>query len=301
LKDVKVILNPIAGRGYAARVEPELRQMLAHEGVSFELERTQHAGHAVELATRAAQEGYNVIVAAGGDGTSNEVVAGLMAAAGDGVAGTMGVIPVGSGSDFAHNVGVPADLNAACHRLAHGQDRIVDVGVVQVDDQPPRFFDNTVNIGFGGTVTVEAQKVKWVRGMALYLPVVLKTIFLTHAPRIAIEMNGHRAELPAAMICVANGAREGGGFFSAPDAVPDDGLLDVCVVHEMGNLAMLRLVPKFMNGTHKHHPLVTMTRTDRVTVSSPDDLVAHADGEVLCTAAHRLSFELLPQRLRVRC
>jgi diacylglycerol kinase family enzyme len=177
----------------------------------------------------------------------------------------------------------------------------VDVGRVAVPGQPPRYFDNTVNVGFGGIVTLEALKVKRLRGMALYLPVVLKTIFLAQNPRVTVEYDGQELVLPAVMVCVANGPREGGGFFCAPNAQPDDGLLDLCIVREISRVAMLGLVPHFMKGTHVDREPVTMGRAQQVTISSPDDLVAHVDGEMLCTNAHRIEFELLPGRLRVRC
>jgi len=300
---VKVILNPIAGRGYGARSEANLRRYLSAEGVDFELVRTQGPGHAIELAAEAANGEFDVIVAAGGDGTTHEVVNGLMGASGahGDVVGTLGVLPVGSGSDFANAMGIPPDLAGACRQLAQGQTRLVDVCRVTVDAQPPRYFDNTVNIGFGGTVTFEAQKVKWVRGKALYLPVVLKTIFLSNAPNVTIAFDGQAMTLPAAMICVGNGPREGGGFYSTPNAQPDDGLLDVCIVREMGRLAMLGFVPRFMNGSHVGQAAVTMARTESLVVTSPDPLIAHADGEVLCTAAHRLAFDVLPRKLRVWC
>jgi YegS/Rv2252/BmrU family lipid kinase len=298
---IKVILNPAAGRGYGARVEPQLRRLLNAAGLDFELVYTERRWHAAELAERAVSDGFETVVAAGGDGTTHEVVNGLMAASPEGVAGTLGVIPVGSGSDFANNVGIPPDLPDACHTLAHGHIRVVDVCRVTVPGQPPRYFDNTVNVGFGGIVTREALKVKRLRGMALYLPVVLKTIFLAQNPRVTIEYDGQELVLPAIMICVANGAREGGGFFCAPHAQPDDGLLDLCIVREISRVAMLGLVPHFMKGTHVGREPVTMGRAQRVTVSSPDDLVAHVDGEMLCTDAHRIEFEILPERLRVRC
>lgn len=298
---IKIILNPIAGRGYGARVEPELRRLMEAQGIKFDLVRTSSPWHAAELAERAARDGFEIIVAAGGDGTTHEVVNGLMAASQGGVAGTLGVIPVGSGSDFANTVGIPPDLQGACRRLAHGQARIVDVCRVAVDEQPPRYFDNTVNVGFGGIVTREARKVKWLRGMALYLPIVVKTVFLSQSPRLTIEYAGQELTLPALMVCVANGPREGGGFFCTPHAQPDDGLFDVCIVRAVGRLAMLGLIPHFMNGTHVDREPVTMARTKQVTISSPDNLIAHADGEMLCTDAHRLVFDILPQRLQVRC
>jgi hypothetical protein len=100
------------------------------------------------------------------------------------------------------------------------------------------------------------------------------------------------------MICVANGPREGGGFLVAPQAQPDDGLFDLCIAREVGRLAQLGLIPHFMKGTHVDQEPVTMARARRVTISSPDDLVAHVDGEVLCTDGHEIECEILPRRLR---
>ena len=300
---VKIILNPIAGRGYGARSEADMRRYLKSAGIDFDLVHTEGPGHATMLAAEAANDGFDVVVAAGGDGTTHEVVNGLMAAssaASNGnVAGTLGVLPVGSGSDFAHAVGMSFDLEDACEQLAHGESRLMDVCRVTVDDEPPQYFDNTVNIGFGGIVTLEARKVKWVRGMALYLPVVLKTVFLSNAPNVTVAFDGQEMRLPAVMVCVANGPREGGSFFSTPDAKPDDGLLDICIVREMGKLAMLGFVPRFMNGSHVDQEPVTMARTDSIVVTSEDNLIAHADGEMLCTEGHRLAFDVLPSKLRV--
>ena len=298
----KIILNPVAGRGRGARVEPELRRYLETEGLDFDLVHTTGRGHAAELAQQAVRDGFEIVVAAGGDGTFHEVVNGLMTASGGGETGTLGIIPIGSGSDFAHTAGAPADLQAACHRLAHGQVRVVDVGRLTMPGLPPRYFDNTLGIGFDGVVTVEAVKVKWLRGLALYLPVVLKTIFLSlKIPQVTIEYDGEEMALPALMVCVANGPREGGGFFVAPQAQPDDGLFDLCIVNEVSRLAMLGLIPHFLQGTHVDKEPVTMTRARSVTISSPDDLVAHVDGEVLCTDGHQIRCEILPRRLRVQC
>ncbi len=302
MQPIKIILNPVAGRGYGGRVEPELRQLLAAEGLDFDLVYTSRRWHAVELAAQAVADGFPLVVAAGGDGTMHEVTNGLMLAAGDGEAGTMGVVPIGSGSDFANTVGVPNDLRLACQRLAHGEVRIVDVGRITMPGRETRYFDNTLGVGFDGMVTLEALKVKWLRGMALYLPVVLKTIFLSlQIPQVTIEYDDQVLEMPVLMIVVANGPREGGGFYVAPDARPDDGLFDLCVAREISRPAMLGLVPHFMKGTHVDREPVTMLRARRVILSSPDDMVAHVDGEMLCTDGHRIECEIMPKRMRVKC
>jgi len=310
----KIILNPIAGRGYAGKVEPEIRRLLEAEQLDFDLELTAAPGHAVELAKQAVLDGCDIVVAAGGDGTTHEVMNGLMAST-DGlaqvhsrdqlhgrVAGTLGILPIGSGCDFANTMGIPSDLLTACRRLVDGQDKVVDVAWVDLPGQPTRYFDNTINIGFGGTVTREARKIKYLRGMALYLPIVLKTVFLyLNSPRVTIRTDDEELTLPVVMVSVANGSREGGSFYVAPSARPDDGILDLCIVHKVGRLAMLGLIPRFLKGTHVGHEAITMLNARHIHITSPDDLIAHVDGEMLCTDAHQIDFGILPARLCVRC
>lgn len=301
MEAIKVILNPVAGRGYGAKAEPQLRELLNAEGVEFDLVRTARPGHAMELAEQAARDGFATIVAAGGDGTSNEVLNGLMAAAQNGANAVMGFLPVGSGCDFANTMGVCGDLRAACHKLADGQTRTVDVGRVTIPGRFSRYFGNFVGIGFDAVVTRETAKVKRLRGLALYLPVVLKTVFLYYkAPQVKVECDGQEWRLPALMICVTNGPREGGGFFVAPEATPDDGLFDVCIAREVSRLEIMRMIPRFLKGTHVGHRAITMTRGQRVVVSSPDGLVAHMDGEFICEGAQQIECEILPGRLQVR-
>lgn len=297
---MKLILNPVAGRGRGARVEQTLRRHLADTGVAFDLVRTSGPGHATQLAMEAARDGSQLVVAIGGDGTTNEVVNGLMQAADGGTTRTLGVIPVGSGSDFAHAIGMPPDLESACRRLVEGERRLVDVGRVELEGERPRYFDNTVGVGFDAIVTYEALKVKRLRGLALYLPVVLKTVFLYgRAPVVTVAYDGQELHLPAMMVCVGNGSREGGGFFVTPDAQIDDGLFDLCVVRELGRLDTMRLIPSFMKGTHVGREPVTMARARRITVSSPDPLIVHVDGEMLCTDGHKLDIEIMPGMLAV--
>jgi len=326
-----VIVNPIAGKGFGAKAVAQIEHCLAGHGLQFDLAVTARAGEAVELAQRAMNEGYETIVAAGGDGTYQEVINGMLAGSDDETVGNLGIIPVGSGCDFSWTVGVPPDVEGACARLAQGQTRIIDLGMVRVDaiDTGPRlkaqphsngltrYFDNTVGIGFDGVVTAECRKFKRLRGMALYLPAVLKTVFLSFkAPRSVIEyeLDGHgphsprdpdaqpvRLEKTVLMATICNGQREGGGFHVAPNAVNDDGLFDLCLADNIPRLQILGMIPHFMKGTHVDKPPVTMLRSRHIVISSADPLIAHADGEILCTDAHRIECEIAARRVRVIC
>ena len=330
-----MIVNPIAGRGFGARATPTIQRLLSEHGLDYDLTSTTCAGEAIELARQAVLDGYETVVAAGGDGTYQEVINGMIAAH-DGsmpaeqVIGTLGVLPVGSGSDLSYSVGIPSDIEDACARLAQAETKVIDLGQVTVyegEDRPPtsRYFDNTVGIGFDGVVTLEGKKFKYLRGMALYLPVVLKTVFVSlKPPRAVIEYEeaptptlprleprgrgqeggpgqGHmrRLEKTILMATICNGPREGGGFYVAPEARNDDGLLDLLLADTLPRLQILGLIPHFMKGTHVDKPSVTMLRSRRIVITSPDPLIAHADGEMLCTDGHRIECEVAAKRVRV--
>jgi diacylglycerol kinase (ATP) len=296
----KIIVNPLAGRGYAAKAAPIIRQKFNALGADFDLVQTSAAGEAIRLAREALDAGFDTIVAVGGDGTSHEVVNGMMAHSNGQVVGTLGCIPAGSGNDFATMAGAPTDLDAACQLIVAGSTRVLDIGQVRLDDCIVRYFDNAVGVGFDGLVTMETRKAKHLRGMALYLPVVLKTIFLSmRPPRAEITFDGQTIRKTTLMTVIANGPREGGGFLVAPDAKCDDGLFDLMIADTMPKLGMLAMIPRFMKGTHVGHPLVSIQHVKDVSVRSEDPLYVHVDGEILCDEAHEVEIKMIPGCLRM--
>jgi len=300
VEPVIVILNPAAGRGYGARAEPEVRECLEAEGLSFDIVHTEGPWHAAKLAKDAAEDGFKTVIGAGGDGTANEVINGLMAASVNGTERRMGVIPAGSGSDFASGIGLPLDLRQACHHIAQQRVKTIDLGRVTVPGQEPRYFGNVVGIGFDGAVLMQTLNMRRLRGLPLYLLAVLKTVLLDfRTPRVTIEYDDQHMELRVTLVSIANGQREGGGFVIAPGARPDDGLFDLCIARKVSRLTILRLLPHFLRGTHTDLDPVTMAQAETVTISSPDGLVAHVDGEVLCTDAPEIKCEILPGALEV--
>jgi len=301
MEKIKLILNPVAGRGFSAKAETEICQYLKEEGLDFDLVRTERKWHAAELAEQAVRDGFQLIVAAGGDGTTNEVINGMVATAREGkISSTLGLLATGSGSDFAYNVGMPTNLREACQRIARANTKIVDLTKFSLDGGNHRYFDNQLGIGFDGTVTVEAKKFKRLRGMALYLPVVIKSIFVSNkATQVTIEFDDQRLDLKTLQISIANGAREGGGFYMAPEARVDDGYLDLCILKEVSKLRMFSILPHFMKGTHTQLNEVHTFRARKITITSDDNLIAHYDGELLCTEGHKIECEIIPQALRV--
>jgi diacylglycerol kinase (ATP) len=298
------VVNPIAGRGNGAQSVPAVRAALTRLGVEFEMVQTERPGHAVEIAQQAASEDYEVMVAVGGDGTVNEVVNGLVRAAGDGPTTVpLGVVPVGSGNDFAYMaLGRDLDIEAACQRVVKGQDKLADLATVMADGQGFRYFANGMGVGFDAQVSIEARRVKVLRGFLMYLWAVLRTIFLHYHPvPVTVTCDARSYTQSLLMVNIAVGRRLGGGFLVTPFAVADDGLLDVCIAGDVSRPAIFPLIPRFMNGSHATHPKVTMTQGHTVTVSSPEGLAAHVDGEVYTTSAKLFEMKSLPARLWVRC
>ena len=295
MQTAKLIANPAAGRGRVAQCLEDIQAALRSLAVETDLVRTQAPGQAVELAARAKQEGYERVIAVGGDGTVHEVIGGLVAAAGDGVAGTLGIVPMGTGNDFVKALDVPKDWRAACARIAQGKTRRIDVGRVN-----GTVFNNNVGIGFDAQVGIEAQKIKRLRGPAVYMAALARTMLLSYrTPPVTIQLDGATSQQRITLLTVGNGRCSGGSFWLPPDALLDDGLFDVCIARAMSKPQILALVPDVMKGTHVNKPAVRMARAAHITIQSEQPLPVHADGEILYTAAHQLDVTLLPHKLDV--
>lgn len=298
MSKMKVIINPSAGHGYTRRVSPVIGEYLQTMGVPFDLVHTSRQGEAIEIARQAVADGFERIIAVGGDGTSHEVVNGLMSTRNGHVNGLLGCIPTGSGNDFAVMNGIPTDLRAACQLVVEGKPKVVDVGRVTIDGHITRYFDNTIGVGFDGLVVKETKRLKNLRGIALYLPAVLKTIFVSmRPPKAKIVYDGNMVQTTTLMTVVSNGPREGGAFLVAPNARCDDGLFDIVIAGNMSKLEMLAMIPRFLKGTHLTHRMVSLQKARNVVISSEDPLHIHVDGEIICDEAHHLEVEIIPQVL----
>lgn len=301
----KIIVNPTADRGRAEARIPEMERLLGVHGIEYELQRTQRPMHAAQIARLAAEQGFEVVVAAGGDGTSNEVLNGLMEAKG-GLRSipAMGILGVGRGNDFAYGAGVPGSLEEDCAVLAGGHRQPMDVGRVWGGDFPEgRYFGNGIGVGFDTIVGLETAKMKWAKGFIGYVVGALKTLFLYYrAPRVRIAFDHQALEQKSIQISVMNGRRMGGTFYMAPAARNDDGLLDLCIADEMPRRVMLGLILKYMKGTQAESPHIRMGRARSAEIEALDgELVVHADGETIGIHARRLRVECLPAAMQMIC
>jgi YegS/Rv2252/BmrU family lipid kinase len=299
----KIIVNPTSGRGTGERSIPQIEALLGSSGLDFDLVRTEKPWNAVALAQQAVADGFDVVVAAGGDGTANEVINGLMSAKVSGIGtAVMGVLPVGRGNDFAFSMGIPTDIETGCQILVQNHQRSVDVGRVTGGLFPDgRYFGNGLGIGFDAVVGFEAAKMKRLHGFASYVVAALKTIFLYfRAPMMRIEFDDHEITIPALMVSAMNGTRQGGGFMMAPNGSPYDGLFDVCIAHQVSRPQMFVLIQRFLAGTAESHDAIQIIRSSKVAITALEHaLPAHGDGETICTDGTELTIELLPRQLEV--
>jgi YegS/Rv2252/BmrU family lipid kinase len=300
-----IIFNPLADNGKAQQKLSEIEHDLRLQGVEFELAFTRRPGHAAELAEEACRGGYAAVVAAGGDGTANEVIGGLMDARSAGLLPPpLGVLPIGRGNDFAYGIGLPQDLEALCSLFSAGlQSYALDVGEIRGGLYPQgRFFGNGVGIGFDTIVGLEAARARWAHGFAAYAYGALKTFIAFPAPpEVVVEWEGGRIEAPGHQISVMNGRRMGGGFYMAPEARSDDGLLDICMsTQRLTRRQMARIILQYTRGSQLGNPAIRLERSAELRVyATSGSLVCHADGETIALDERELQIRCHPAALRV--
>lgn len=300
-RKAKIILNPMADMGNAWRVARDLRSITEQHG-SVDWSGTVYPGHAIQLAQQAGEQGYDMVIAMGGDGTIHEVINGLMRVPEE-KRPSLGVVPVGSGNDFAHGIHVSRIPTEALTCALDGEASTVDLGLMTDEHGRKEYFDNTLGIGFGAVVTIRSHKLPILRGFLMYLTAVIQTIILDHNPMaMQIETDDQKWEQSAIYLVICNGPREGGGFLIAPEAKIDDGLFHYAMITNVSRAMMFRIVPEVMKGTHGRFKQVRMGTCKKFTLSADRPLYIHADGEIFTgpgTDLRKVSFEILPNALKV--
>lgn len=308
---IVVVLNPRAGRGRGGQSRADVERLLtaavpqAAIPTTWRIVETEASGHARELARQAAESGADILAAAGGDGTLNEVVNGLMGQMETNV--TLGVLPLGTGNDFARCLGIGTDLNKGVEALVHGVTRPLDVGKMDVgnaavgkeeEQANGRWFLNIAGCGFDAIVAERVNRgFPLLRGTAAYLAAIAHSLLHLKPATLTLTLDGETETVRALMCSVANATSYGGGMLVAPDARIDDGLFDICLLREAGRLEFVRAFPRVFKGTHTTHPKVTMRRARRVHIESDVPLPLLIDGEVIGTTP--VTFTLVPHALHV--
>ncbi len=291
--DVVLIVNPTAGRGKAGRQVPEIKRLLGAAAAEWDWRFTEKSGDARTLARAAADAGARLVVAVGGDGTLHEVMNGVL-----GTGASVGLIPYGTGNDFARALGLYGSLETACKTLISGSIRNVDVGIIDGEGTGgPRHFLVLAGTGYDARTaqTVNAG-IRFLSGPLAYVWGAVLTLwrFTPFALTLTLDDAPPR-RLSAMFVSFANAETTGGGMKIAPGAKVDDGCLDVCLVAAVSKPTLLYNLTQIFSGKHLRSSAVSMHKAKRLTVDADPPQPLLVDGEVVGTTPATIT--LLPGAL----
>ncbi len=285
-----LIANRTSGSGSAGAYIDRVKAMLEERSIDFTIRETQYPGHATELAKAAVEEGFDVIAAVGGDGTLRATALSVVHT--DRV---LGLLPCGTGNDYARAVGIPTDAAAALDILLNGENRVVDAG--QANDQ---VFFNIAGFGFDVDVLdyTEEFKPKCKNGETAYRLGVLKALFGLKLRKTTLTFPDGTIERNVLMAAAGVGTHFGGGMNVLPESDMSDGLLDVCIAHDVNRITVLGLLPKFIKGKHVGLKCITYRKATEVSVVCDPVSRIEVDGERMDGTP--VTFRVLPGALKIR-
>ncbi len=271
MRRVALVVNPTAGRGLGARVAPIVRERLAAAGLTVDVFATSCAEDVGRISAEVVASGADAVALIGGDGT---IHLGAQVLAKSGM--PFGVIPAGTGNDFARGIGVPLkDPAAAADLIVAGKTRAIDLAVAKDE-----YITTVVAGGFDSLVNKRANAMSWPKGNFRYTLATLAELRTFKPLEYVVTVDGEVIETKAMLVAIGTGPMYGGGLQICAGAELDDGLLDVTIIEPVSRLTLLQMFPKLSKGTHVGHPMVRTLRGRSVRLESPG-ITAYADGEPL--------------------
>jgi diacylglycerol kinase (ATP) len=296
------ILNPNADRGRTAKLAEAFQRASAQQ-LELKLLKTTRRGEAADLAEHAASESP-VVIAIGGDGTVHEVASGLMRVPAE-RRPPLGVVPAGSGNDFAYALGIPKILAENVAIIAAGHTRTVDVGDVRTPAGDQRYCLNNLGTLLEGQINRASHDFTWPRGRGLYLRAVLATFMRPpQVSQLSLDCDGRHIHRDAVLLSINNGPRSGGQFVMSPAAQADDGRFNYLLARPMSRLALLCQIRHALRGNHIADNRFEYGDFAHLTIRSNVPLYVHVDGEPWLSPADvilQLNVTVLPSALRVLC
>jgi YegS/Rv2252/BmrU family lipid kinase len=305
---LRVILNPTAGSGGAARKQAAIIRALTVGGAPPEVVHTEGPGDAGKLIRQARRDGVECAVLVGGDGTLNDAVQGYLEDDGSVARGPdIGLIPSGTGGDFRRTFGLTDAVEEAAERVLTASPRPLDLGLLSVTSHDGRLirraFINITSFGIGGlTDRIVNSTPKWMGGKAAFFLGTLRAMLVYKNAPVRVRVDGKVCfEAPIFNVALANGRYFGGGMLIAPDADPADGLLEIVALQDLSKLESVALSQHIYKGTHLARPGVTVARgkvVEAETLAVGTEVLVDMDGET--PGRLPLRAELLPGALRLR-
>lgn len=287
---MQVIVNPAAAGGRLGREWPRLEHRLRSLGHDLDVVFTEAPGHATELAAGVLAGGRGRLVVAGGDGTVCEAAEGVVRAGG----GELAILPLGTGNDGARTLGIPLDLEAAARTAADGVARSVDL--IRVGD---RMVLNAIGIGLTADINHRAARIKWLRGIAVYLATAAVSLVRFRAPQVTVQVDGRAISSTMTILAVHNGPTTGGGFRLTPDAIPDDGLLDMTLVPDVPLSGRVQRLIGALRGTLHTMDGSIALQAPVLELHHDEPLPIHLDGNQWHLEPPVSRFEIVPKALKV--
>lgn len=296
-----MIVNPNAGSGKCSKNWPTIQKLVKRTKIEFEAEFTEKKGHAIALTHQFLEKGFRKFIVVGGDGTLNEVVNGIFTKEGiDSSSITLAMIPVGTGNDWCRTFEVPTKYIDAIKLIRDEKTVVQDIGLVDFYNQsaPKRYFANVAGIGFDASVAHAANELKdQGKGNTLsYIIILLKTL-LKYNPKIMhFEVGKEEFKERMFSIGIGIGKYNGGGMKQLPNAIANDGLLDVTIIKKISKWTVIKELKGLYDGSFINHPKIE-TRVDGKVSFYENKLEVETDGESIGYGAQ--NFTILPRALRV--
>jgi diacylglycerol kinase (ATP) len=302
IRKYEIILNPEAGKGNGIKTVPIIREFMESHTLTYRMHLTERPGHAIDIAAGLCLDPETAVIAAGGDGTCNEVVNGLMAGCKSRQPTAdreqaqsiplFGVLPIGRGNDFSFGADLPQSLQESLELFLAPKVRPFDIGLTAGGDYPEgRYFVNGIGVGFDTIVGLEAAKMRHIHGAAGYALGALKTLIVyPPPPTLEISYNSKSVTENPVLVSIMNGRRMGGAFYMAPNSIQDDGLLNICMTRHGRRGVLLKTMLHYTRGTQD---TLSNTITDTTKAISlkciKGGMAVHADGETICTSGKELT------------
>lgn len=297
-----LIVNPNAGSGKCQKNWPTIQKLIKRSKIDYEVVFTERRGHAIELTKQFIEKGFRKLIIVGGDGTLNEVVNGVFTQDKvDPKSMTLGMIPVGTGNDWCRTFQVPTRYIDAIKLIRDEKTVVQDIGLVDFHNNaaPDRYFANVAGIGFDANVAHAANKLKdQGKGNALsYMLILLKTLLKYNSKLMQLKI-GEQANYKERMfsIGIGIGKYNGGGMKQLPNAIVNDGLLDVTVIKKIKKWTVIKELKNLYDGTFLSHPKVDAWQDTTVSFAE-NQLKIETDGESIGEGPR--NFSILPKALRV--
>jgi len=265
----------------------QVRDTLEKRDVEFDFAVTKGPGDAADLARSAAEQGWQIVVSLGGDGTVSEVINGLV-----GTNSALGIISCGTGNDIARSLGVPTDPGQAIKTILAGGRRKIDVGV-----ENDQVFANIAGVGFSSDVTSQANAMQRLKGSLAFLAATYKTLSNLKAMQTRIELDDEVIETKVISVTISNMKYAGGGMVFAPDAVVDDGLFDISIVTEIDRISLALTFPQMYRDVGVIHPAYSRYRSSTVKIFTEQPSEKMFDGNI--NGKTPLEAKILPKAIEV--